>query len=99
MRLTDADFSEWRIGLLGAVFAPVIGVLIAALMLMLLHLPKTQAGVLFLFGCLPPAVLNFLFAERYNQEPTKVASIVMLSNLASVVTLPAALAYALPRFA
>lgn len=98
VRLTDADFSEWRIGLLGAVFAPVIGVLIATLMLVLLNLPKTQAGVLFLFGCLPPAVLNFLFAERYNQEPTKVASIVILSNLASVVTLPAALAYALPRF-
>jgi predicted permease len=67
-------------------------------MLELLTLPKTQAGVLFLFGALPPAVLNFLFAERYNQEPTKVASIVILSNLASVVTLPAALAYALPRF-
>jgi malate permease and related proteins len=98
VRLTDSDFSEWRIGLLGAVFAPVIGILLASAVLPLLALPKPQAGVLFLFGALPPAVLNFLFAERYNQEPAKVASIVMLSNLATIVTLPLALAFALPRY-
>jgi predicted permease len=46
----------------------------------------------------PPAVLNFLFAEAYEQEPAKVASIVMLGNLATVVTLPLALAYVLPRY-
>jgi predicted permease len=98
VRLTYADLSEWRIGLLGAVFAPVSGILIATVMLSLLDLPKTQAGVLFLFGALPPAVLNFLFAERYCQEPAKVASIVMLGNLATIATLPLALAYALPRY-
>jgi malate permease and related proteins len=98
VRLTDSDFGEWRIGLLGAVFAPVIGILLASAVLPLLALPKPQAGVLFLFGALPPAVLNFLFAERYNQEPAKVASIVMLSNLATIVTLPLALAFALPRY-
>jgi len=98
VRLTDGDFGEWRIGLLGAVFAPVSGLLIATLMLEFLDLPKAQAGVLFLFGALPPAVLNFLFAERYQQEPAKVASIVMLSHLATVVTLPLALAWALPTY-
>jgi predicted permease len=98
VRLTYADLSEWRIGLVGAAFAPLIGILIAAVMLALLELPKAQAGVLFLFGALPPAVLNFLFAERYDQEPAKVASIVMLGNLATIVTLPLVLAYALPRY-
>jgi predicted permease len=98
VRLTSADLGEWRIGLLGAVFAPLAGILIALAMLALLDLPKTQAGVLFLFAVLPPAVLNFLFAERYRQEPAKVASIVMLGNLATIVTLPLALAYALPRY-
>jgi predicted permease len=96
--LTSADLGEWRIGLLGAVFAPIAGLLIATVMLALLELSKTQAGVLFLFGALPPAVLNFLFAERYDQEPAKVASIVMLGNLATIVTLPLTLAYALPRY-
>jgi malate permease and related proteins len=98
VRLTAADLSEWRIGLLAAVLAPAAGVLIALAMLAVLDLSRVQAGALFLFGVLPPAVLNFLFAERYGQEPTKVASIVMLGNLATVVTLPLALAYVLPRY-
>jgi hypothetical protein len=36
------------------------------------------------FGALPPAVLNYVFAERYRQEPDKVASIVMIGNVADV---------------
>lgn len=35
--------------------------------------------------------MNYVFAERYQQEPDKVASIVMIGNLASVVFLPLAL--------
>ncbi|MEY5098821.1 MAG: hypothetical protein RJA36_1540, partial [Pseudomonadota bacterium] len=43
----------------------------------------------------PPAVLNFMFAERYKQEPDKVASMVLLGNVAAVVFLPLALALTL----
>lgn len=98
VRLTDADLSEWRIGLTGALAAPLIGMAIVIPLLAILDLPPLQAGALFLFAALPPAVLNFLFAERYDQEPAKVASIVMLGHLAALVTIPLALAYALPRF-
>jgi predicted permease len=51
--------------------------------------------MLFVFGALPPAVLNFLFAERYKQEPQRVASIVLIGNLAALIFLPLALAYVL----
>ena len=51
--------------------------------------------MLLVFGSLPPAVLNFLFAERYHQEPERVASIVLLGNLAALVTLPLALSLVL----
>jgi predicted permease len=44
---------------------------------------------------LPPAVLNFLFAERYKQEPQRVASIVLIGNLAALIFLPLALAWVL----
>jgi len=40
-------------------------------------------------------VLNFLIAEEYRQEPEKVASIVLLGHLASLVFVPLALALAL----
>jgi len=41
-------------------------------------------------------VLNFIIAENYRQEPAKVASIVMIGNLAAVVSIPAVLFFALP---
>jgi len=96
VRLTDIEFSEWHIGLLGAIVCPVSGILVALLVLQVLPLPQSQIGMLLVFGALPPAVLNFIIAENYRQEPAKVASIVMIGNLAAVVSIPAVLFFALP---
>ena len=38
------------------------------------------------------AVTNFIFAERYDQEPEKVASIVALGNAAAIIFIPLTLA-------
>ncbi|MBE7424141.1 MAG: AEC family transporter [Zoogloeaceae bacterium] len=46
-------------------------------------------------GALPPAVLNYVFAERYAQGPDKVASIVMVGNVAALLFIPITLALAL----
>jgi hypothetical protein len=51
--------------------------------------------MLLVFGALPPAVLNFLFAERYRQEPQRVASIVLIGNLGALIFLPLSLALVL----
>ena len=51
--------------------------------------------MLLLFGCLPPAVLNFMVAEQYNQEPGKVASIVLIGNLMAVLFVPLGVSLAL----
>jgi len=32
-----------------------------------------------LFASLPPAALNYLLAERYQQEPERVASLVLIA--------------------
>ena len=37
-----------------------------------------------MFAVLPPVPLNFMLAERYQIEPRKVASIVLLGNAASL---------------
>jgi predicted permease len=94
-RLTELDFGHWRVGVLGAVASPLTGVLMVLLVRPFLELTPLQNSLLFLFGALPPAVLNYLVAERYRQEPAKVASIVMLGNLAAFITLPMALAFVL----
>lgn len=95
VRLTGIDWRDWRIGMTGAVVCPLVGVLIAAVLLRFVDLPPLQAKQLLLFGALPPAVLNFLFAEEFQQQPRQVAAIVMLGNLAAIFTIPLVLAFVL----
>lgn len=91
VRLTDGAFKDWRAGLVGAIARPLAGMALAWLAIQLLPLDTRQGQLLFLYGALPPAVMNYVFAERYHQEPDKVASIVMVGNLASILFLPLAL--------
>ena len=71
-----------------AIIFPVSGLIVALLFLQLFDLPSEQVPILLLFSALPPAVLNFLVAERFNQEPQKVASIVLIANFASIMVIP-----------
>jgi predicted permease len=68
---------------------------IAALLAPLLALDPLQTGLLLIFGSLPPAVLNFMVAEQFKQEPAKVASIVLIGNVLSIIFVPLGLALAL----
>jgi predicted permease len=76
---------------MGALICPVSGLIIALLFLQVVALPTEQIPILLLFSALPPAVLNFLVAERFSQEPQKVASIVLIANFASIAVIPAVL--------
>jgi predicted permease len=96
VRLADARYDSWRVGAIAALARPLIGVVLVAPLLFVLDLPLQQRALLLVFGALPPAVLNYIFAERYRQEPEKVASMVLIGNLAAVVILPIVLAVALP---
>ena len=95
VRLTAISYQDWHLGIAGAIICPATGMAMAWLVAPLLNLPPLQHSLLLIFGALPPAVLNYLVAEKYHQEPEKVASIVMLANLGSVVVMPFALAIAL----
>ena len=95
VRMTAVDLSDWRIGLAGDVLCPLSGLLIAWLALLLIELPQLQTAQLIVFAALPPAVLNFMLAERYDIEPHRVAAVVLLGNLASLAVLPVVLLYVL----
>ena len=95
VRLAGATFHAWGVGLAGAVARPLVGMAIALGASLALGLNREHHAMLLVFGALPPAVLNYVFAERYQQEPEKVASIVMVGNVAALLFIPLALAVAL----
>jgi predicted permease len=88
VRMLDVDFSDWKMGLIGAIACPLSGLILAWPMIALLDLPGLQVASLWVFAALPPAVLNYMVAEQYQQEPHTVASLVLLSNLGSLVVMP-----------
>lgn len=95
VRLNEVSFRDWRLGLWGAVVCPATGLISVWLVLPFLALDNLQRSLLVLFGALPPAVLNYIVSEQYRQEPEKVASLVMISNLGALVSMPLALALVL----
>lgn len=88
VRMTGISLEGWRLGVAGAAVRPLAGLVVALPLGPLLGLTGTPLAMLYLFASLPPAVLNFLVAEQYRQEPEKVASIVLIGNLASLVFVP-----------
>ncbi len=95
VRLTSIRWGDARLGVIGGLVCPLTGIAMAALLTPVLGLDRAQSGLLILFGCLPPAVLNFMVAEQFKQEPGKVASIVLIGNVLSVVFVPLGLSLAL----
>lgn len=62
----------------------VIGVAIA----FLFHLQPVARSVLVMQCAMPVAVYNYLFAQKWNNQPEEVASLVVMSTLASILTVP-----------
>ncbi|MEJ2529900.1 MAG: AEC family transporter [Gammaproteobacteria bacterium] len=95
MRLNHVDFSHWKAGLIGALLCPTSGILSAWVAILWLQPSDEMRRILLLFSILPPAVMNFLLAERFRQSPNQVASMVAFGNLASLIVIPISLAFIL----
>ncbi len=95
VRLLEVNFHDWKLGAFGAVAGPLASLISLWLIKPFLIINDTQFSQLMLFAALPPAVMNVLVAEQYKQEPQKVASIVLLGNLASLVIIPIVLWFTL----
>ncbi|MBQ0917191.1 MAG: AEC family transporter [Hydrogenophaga sp.] len=95
VRLTSLTRAGLALGLLGALARPLIGLVIAIPLAWVLGIEGAARGQLLLFAALPPAVMQFMLADRYHQEPDKVAAMIMLGNALAVVFVPLALALGL----
>lgn len=95
VRLTSLTRAGLALGLLGALARPLLGLAIGLPLAWMLGLEGAARGQLLLFAALPPAVMQFMLADRYHQEPDKVAAMIMLGNALAVVFVPLALALGL----
>jgi predicted permease len=95
VRLTQLRRRDVPRGLLGAFARPLIGLAVALPLAWVLDLQGMARAQLILFAALPPAVMQFLVAERYGQEPERVAAMILLGNALAVVFVPLGLALAL----
>ena len=87
IRMTDFNPNMLRIGLLAGLVRPLVGLISAVLAVWVIPLDDFEQKLLFLFAAMPPAVLNYLFAEQYAQSPHAVASMVIVGNAVSIVVL------------
>ncbi|MGS5086631.1 AEC family transporter [Hydrogenophaga sp. A37] len=95
VRLTALTREGLALGLLGALARPLIGLAIGIPLAWALGLEGAARGQLLLFAALPPAVVQFMLADRYHQEPDKVGAMIMLGNALAVIFVPLALAMGL----
>lgn len=96
IRMQDVTSNDLSVGIAAAILCPLSGLILAYAMAPWLQLDPLQWSVFLVFAALPPAVLNYMVAERYNQEPARVASIVLISNIGAIIWMPLALALAPP---
>ncbi|KJY82752.1 membrane protein [Vibrio galatheae] len=94
-QMCNMRLSGLKIGVLCTLQSLFTGAIAFAVIYFFIPLPTMQLQMMVLFTMLPPAVMNYLFAERFQIEPAKVASMVLFGNFFSILTLPLLLGFAL----
>ncbi|EOW3711194.1 AEC family transporter [Vibrio fluvialis] len=94
-QMTNMRLAGLRVGLISTAQSLTTGAVAFTLIYFFIPLPTMQLQMMVLFTMLPPAVMNYLFAERFHIEPTNVASMVLFGNFLCLFTLPLLLIFAL----
>ncbi|MEF1174709.1 AEC family transporter [Vibrio sinaloensis] len=94
-QMCNMRLSGLKVGLLCTLQSLITGGIAFATIYTFVPLPKLELQMMVLFSMLPPAVMNYLFAERFSIEPVNVASMVLFGNFFSILTLPILLTFAL----
>jgi predicted permease len=87
-RLHNVESLKWGHALGGALLRIIGGFAAAAAAVNLIGAQGINRQVLLLYGSLPAAVINFVLTEKYCQDPELAASIVVLSTIISIITIP-----------
>ena len=70
-----------------------LGLALGIFVVWLFKLDGLVAKVIILQAAMPPAIFNFVLAEKYNQDSKTVASIIMAGTIISIITTPIVLSF------
>ena len=87
-RLASSQVSDVWVGIRSSVLIFIVRLAAVFLILWLIPLQGLERGALILFACLPAAVFNFMLADKFQVQPHKVASTVIIGHIMSLVFLP-----------
>lgn len=87
--LATLEVTDLLPALMLSVARMIIGIITAFAVIYLLGLSGVAAGVVFLMATMPSAVVTYIYAERYQQNPNRVAGAVVVSTILTFVCLPA----------
>lgn len=87
-RLASSQVEDAKVGAQASLWVLVIRLVVVYGLLTVMPLQGVERGALILFACLPPAVFNFMLADKYQVEPHKVASTVIVGHILSLAFLP-----------
>lgn len=88
--LTDVSRS-FLVGGMRILFGLLLGIATASIF----KLDSVASKVVILQSAMPPAIFNFVLAEKYNQDSERVASIILAGTLISVITTPVIIGFLL----
>ena len=90
-RLASSEVADGWAGVKSSLLILLARFVAAALTLWLIPLQGLERGALILFAFLPAAVFNFMLADKFQVQPNKVASTVIIGHVFSLIFLPAGL--------
>ncbi|MDV7143889.1 AEC family transporter [Tropicimonas sp. TH_r6] len=86
--LASLQVTDLRPALLVAFARLSLGVISALTVIFLLGLEGITAGVVFLLATMPTAIVNYIYAERFQHNPRQVAGSIVTSTIVTFVCLP-----------
>ena len=85
------DKQVWILSALRLVVTPVLFILL----LKMIPMDETARGILSVIAVMPAAVTSLVFSERFGGDSDFIASTLLITHLAAIVTIPLLLAWAL----
>ena len=85
------DKHVWLLSALRLIVTPVIFILL----LKMIPMDETAYGILAVVAVMPAAVTSLVFSERFGGDSDFIASTLLVTHIAAIVTIPLLLAWAL----